>query len=306
MGFAKDTTQQGVGMEKRMLFILNPKAGVNRTYEPLLEALDLFTQAGYDLMVRNTTKPGDATAYVKAYGYDVDLVVCCGGDGTLNETIAGLMTLEPRPYLGYLPRGSTNDFATTLGISLNPVVATEAMLQHQPRAVDVGMWNQRSFVYVACFGAFTKSAYAAPQAMKNALGHFAYVLEGMKDLSSLRPYSMKVIADGEALDGDYLFGAVCNSTSIGGLMRLSDEMVALDDGQFELLLIPAPQTANDLQVLVRALLLQSYDSPGLVLRHVSQVQMETTEVIPWALDGEFAPSSPVVDIVNHRQAVEVL
>lgn len=293
-------------MDKKLLFILNPTAGVNRTFAPLFEALDLFTQGGYTLLVRNTTKAGDATEYVRRYGQEVDLVVCCGGDGTLNETLSGIMELDKKPCLGYLPRGSTNDFATSMGISQNPVIATEVMLSSQPQGVDAGLWNGRSFVYVACFGAFTKSSYSAPQAMKNVLGHFAYVLEGMKDLSSLRPYKIKVTADGEVLDGEYLFGAVCNSTSIGGLMRLDQRMVSLNDGQFELLLIPAPQTVTDLQNIVRALLTQTYNSQGLVFRHVSTVRVETQTPLPWALDGEYAPSEPVVDIVNHRQAVRIL
>lgn len=293
-------------MNKRLLFILNPTAGVNHTFAPLLEALDLFSQAGYDLIVRNTTKAGDATAFVLTYGKEVELIVCCGGDGTLNETLSGVMQLEQKPCLGYLPRGSTNDFATSMGISQNPVIATEAMLSATPHLVDAGLWNGRSFVYVACFGAFTKSSYAAPQAMKNVLGHFAYVLEGMKDLSSLRPYKIKATADGEVLDGEYLFGAVCNSTSIGGLMRLDHSMVALDDGQFELLLIPSPQTITDLQNLVRALLTQNYDSQGLIFRHVSAVHIETQENLPWALDGEYAPSTPVAHIINHQKAVRIL
>ncbi|WP_409967144.1 diacylglycerol kinase family lipid kinase [Bengtsoniella intestinalis] len=293
-------------MDKRLLFILNPTAGVNRTFAPLLEALDLLSQAGYALTVRTTTQVGDATNFVLQYGQKVETIVCCGGDGTLNETISGIMQLEHKPCLGYLPRGSTNDFATSMGISQNPVIATEAMLASMPRAVDVGLLNGRSFVYVACFGAFTKSAYSAPQAMKNVLGHFAYVLEGIKDISSLRPYKIKVTADDEILDGEYLFGAVCNSTSIGGLMRLDHLMVTLDDGRFELLLIPSPQTAIDLQNIVRALLTQNYNSQGLVFRHVSAVHVETQEALPWALDGEYAPSAATTHIVNHQQAVRIL
>lgn len=155
-------------------------------------------------------------------------------------------------------------------------------------------------------GAFTRTSYAAPQAAKNALGHFAYILEGMKDLNTLRPYQVKLTADGEVLDGEYLFGAVCNSTSIGGLMKLDPERVVLDDGKFELLLIPNPKTAAALQNLVLALLDQHYDREGLVFRHVSSLHLETEEELPWSLDGEYAPSVPTVDIVNRRQALAML
>ncbi len=175
-----------------------------------------------------------------------------------------------------------------------------------PRQLDIGRWNERHFVYVASFGAFTKSSYTAPQAAKNALGHLAYILEGMKDLNTLRPYQVRLTADGEVLDGEYLFGAVCNSTSIGGLMKLDPERVVLDDGKFELLLIPNPRTAQDLQNLVLALLNQEYDSQGLVFRHVSSIHLETEEELPWSLDGEYAASAPVVDITNCRQAMTML
>ena len=164
----------------------------------------------------------------------------------------------------------------------------------------------RSFVYVASFGAFTRTSYTAPQAAKNALGHFAYILEGMKDLNSLRPYKIRATADGEVLDGEYLFGAVCNSTSIGGLMRLAPERVVLDDGLFELLLVPNPTNAQELQDLVRALLNQEYDSHGLVFRHVAALHLETEDELPWSLDGEYAPSAPLVEVRTMPQCLTML
>ena len=216
------------------------------------------------------------------------------------------MQLEHPPLLGYLAQGSTNDFAASLQIPADPAEAARRMLSCRPRRLDVGLWNRHHFMYVATFGAFTRTSYTAPQAAKNALGHFAYILEGMKDLNSLRPYQVRITADGENLDGEYLFGAVCNSTSIGGLMRLDPQRVVLDDGKFELLLIPSPKTPADLQNLVMGLLEQRYDREGLIFRHVSSVHLETESAPAWSLDGEYAPSSPVVDIVNCHQALEVL
>ena len=187
------------------------------------------------------------------------------------------MRLDAPPPLGYLPQGTTNDFASSLQIPRTPASAAKNIVQNRMRELDIGRWNERSFIYVASFGAFTRSSYAASQAAKNALGHFAYILEGMKDLNTLRPYHIRLTADGEVLDGDYLFGAVCNSTSIGGLMKLDPERVVLDDGKFEMLLVPSPKTAADLQNLVLALLNQQYDSQGLVFRHVSSLRLETEE-----------------------------
>ena len=159
---------------------------------------------------------------------------------------------------------------------------------------------------MASFGAFTSTSYTASQAAKNALGHFAYILEGMKDLNSLRPYRLRIQADGDTLDGEYLFGAVCNSTSIGGLMKLDPERVVLDDGRFELLLIRCPKTPAELQNLVLAMLEQRYDRDGVIFRHVRSLHLETEEDLPWSLDGEYAPSMPSVDITNCQQALTML
>ena len=291
---------------RKLLMIVNPRAGKSKSHGPLFDAAAALSLAGYLLSIHVTSAPGDAAETARREGGRYDLVVAVGGDGTLNEVVSGLVQLRRPPLLGYLPQGSTNDFAASLRISGDPAEAAAAIARNVPRLLDVGFWNGRPFVYVASFGAFTRSSYAAPQNAKNALGHFAYILEGMKDLSTLRPYHVRLTAGGEVLDGEYLFGAVCNSTSIGGLMKLNPERVVLDDGLFEMLLIPSPKTAADLQSLVHALLNQQYDSQGLVFRHVSSIHFETEEELPWSLDGEYAPSAPAVDIENRRQALTML
>ena len=292
--------------QKKLLMIVNPSAGRSKSRGPLFDAAAILSQAGYLISIHTTACAGDAAETAAREGEQYDVIVAVGGDGTLNEVVSGVLRLEHPPMLGYLAQGSTNDFAASLHISSKPAVAAEAMVSAVPRQLDIGRWNERFFVYVASFGAFTKSSYTAPQAAKNALGHLAYILEGMKDLNTLRPYQVRLTADGEVLDGEYLFGAVCNSTSIGGLMKLDPERVVLDDGKFELQLIPNPRTAQDLQNLVLALLNQEYDSQGLVFRHVSSIHLETEEELPWSLDGEYAASAPVVDITNCRQAMTML
>ena len=263
--------------QRKLLFIVNPRAGRSKSRSPLFDAISVFSEAGYLTSLHKTSAPGDASVTAAREGEESDLIVAAGGDGTLNEVITGLMRLEKRPPLGYLPQGSTNDFAASLQISGNPVTAARAIVRNVPRMLDIGQWNERYFVY-----------------------------EGMKDLNTLRPYRIRLTADGEVLDGEYLFGAVCNSTSIGGLMKLDPERVVLDDGKFELLLVPNPRTALDLQNLVMALLNQQYDSEGLVFRHVSTLHLETAEDLPWSLDGEYAPSAAVVNIQNHQAALRVL
>lgn len=292
--------------DKKLLLIVNPRSGKIQSRSPLFDALGVFSDAGYLVKIHNTVGACDATETVAAEGANYDAVVCVGGDGTLNETVSGLMRLENPPILGYIPRGSTNDFAASLGIPRGTVQAARTAMAGEARRLDIGRWNRRYFVYVASFGAFVRTAYTASQDAKNALGHFAYILEGMKDLNTLRPYRLRITADGERLDGEYLFGAVCNSTSIGGLMKLDPERVVLDDGKFEMLLIPNPKTAIELNNLILALLNQEYDRGGLVFRHVSSIHMETEDEVPWSLDGEYAPAVPAVDIENRKQALSFL
>lgn len=290
-------------MAKKALLLVNPAAGKRQSREPLFDAVCVLSQAGYLVNVHLTTGRDDAAETVRREGAEYDLVLCSGGDGTLNETVSGLMTLESPPPLGYLPRGSTNDFAASLGISSQPAEAAEAVVRSPGRKLDIGCWNERYFAYVACFGAFTRSSYSAPQEVKNILGHFAYILEGVKDLNSLRPYRLRIQAEGETLEGEFLFGAVCNSTSLGGLMKLERNEVVLDDGQFELLLVRRPRTLPELQGILTALLNQNYRQEGLVFRRISSLTAEPEGEIPWSLDGEFAPGAQRVEIRNCRRAL---
>ena len=292
--------------EKKLLMIVNPRAGRNKSRGPLYDAAAIFSGNGYLVKIHNTVAPGDARDCARREGGHYDAVVAVGGDGTLNEVVTGLMKLDAPPALGYLPQGSTNDFAASLHLSQDPAEAAMTVAQSPGRRLDIGQWNRRYFVYVASFGAFTRSSYSAPQNVKNALGHFAYLLEGVKDLDSLRPYPIRLTADGESLDGEYLFGAVCNTLSIGGIVKLTPEQVALDDGQFELLLVPNPRTPADLQDLMVSFMNQDYAGKGLVFRHASSIHVESDEVLPWSLDGEYAPGVPSVDITNRPRALSML
>lgn len=291
---------------KKLLLIVNPRAGKSKSLAPLYEAIARLSAGGYLVHVRETAAPGDATRFARDIGPLFDTVACYGGDGTLNETISGLMQLAHKPLLGYLPAGSTNDFAATLHIPAVPYMAAEIITQGTPMALDVGRHNNRYFSYVASFGAFTKASYSAPQEVKNALGHFAYILEGIKSLDSLRPYHCRITADEETIEGDFIFGSVCNSTSLAGLVKLDPNRVRMDDGVFELVLLRMPRTLLDLTNLLVALNQMQYDDPGIFFRHASRVTVETADDIPWSLDGEYAPSSPVVNIENCHGAVRLL
>ena len=291
---------------KKLLFIVNPKAGKTKSQAPLFDAIARFSQAGYLVRLFITTRGGDACQAAAECGGDYDLVVCAGGDGTLNEVISGLMAVEKRPSIGYLPNGSTNDFATSLKLSSKPSIAAAAIASGRATHLDVGRFNTRFFAYVASFGALTKASYSASQAAKNALGHLAYILEGIGSLDSLRPYRAKIEADGEIFEGKFIFGAICNSTSLGGLVKLDPQKVEMDDGKFELLLLKMPKNPIDLQNLITGLLKMKYDMPGVIFRHVEYVKLTTEDNIPWSLDGEYAESCPVVEIENLPRAITLI
>ena len=293
-------------MAKTLLLIVNPRAGRTRSTAPLFDAAAHFSEEGYLVSIRRTRGRGHAAEIVEEEGAGFDRVVCCGGDGTLNETVNGLMRLTNPPPLGYIPGGSTNDFAASLELSPDALQTARRITASAGRALDVGTFNGRPFVYVASFGAFTKASYSAPQSIKNDLGHLAYLLEGVRDLSTLRPYRATVTTGEEIFDGDFLFGAVTNSTSVGGLMKLQREQVVLDDGRFEMLLIPNPTSAAGLQALIRSLVLQNFEGAGVIFRHVSAVTVQTPEGFPWTLDGEYGSGAETVEIRNLRQRLTFL
>ena len=294
-------------MEKRLLLVMNPCAGIKKANRYLPDLLRLFSDYGYVSTAYMTGKRGDGTEFARTHAAEADLIVCIGGDGTLNEVIEGLLKSGAGCPLGYIPAGSTNDFATSLKISSNVMQAARDIMEGRPRTIDLGSFNGRCFSYVASFGAFTEAAYSTPQEVKNMLGHLAYIFEGMKDLANIRPIHLRLETDsGNAFEDDYIFGAISNSTSIAGMMKLEREEVILDDGLFELLLVPHPQNAAELQNLIWALLNQQYNSGGLIFRHVSALHVETDEDLPWSLDGEYEPSQPTVDITNCQRALTML
>ena len=291
---------------KRLLFIYNPRAGQGKVSKNLPEIIQTFSYQSYLPSVHPTRGVGDATSVVRGIGRHYSRIVCCGGDGTLNETVRGVMKLASPPLLGYIPGGSTNDFAASLSLPADPVQAAARITASEGRKLDVGTFNGRPFVYVASFGAFTRASYTAPQSIKNDLGHLAYILEGVRDLSTLRPYPATVTTEEEIFDGEFLFGAVTNATSVGGLMKLQKEQVVLDDGLFELLLIPNPTNAMELQELIRALVMQDFTGGGVVFRHIPAVTVETPEGFPWTLDGEYGSGAERVEIKNLPRRLEFL
>ena len=271
---------------KKMLLVVNPYSGQKKAAKMLSEIIAIFNRADYAVQVYITAGPGDATGKVAQLCDEVDLVVCCGGDGTFNETISGLLQAGSQTPVGYIPAGSTNDFASSLHLPGDLLEAAREIVEGQPVAYDAGMFGNRVFSYVASFGAFTRTSYTTPQSIKNALGHTAYVLEGIQELSQIRNEHIKMIVDGEVVEDDFLFGAICNSTSVGGILTLDPEVVDLQDNKLEILLVRAPRNLAELHECILALQSQKYNCAMLTFRSATHIRIFADPEMPWTLDGE--------------------
>lgn len=250
---------------------------------------------------------GSGITATDALSPDVELIVCIGGDGTFNEVISGVVSVGAATPIGYIPAGSTNDFAASLGLSKNVVQAAQDIAAGKPVSYDIGRFRDRYFTYVASFGAFTKTSYATSQSVKNALGHLAYVLEGIREITSLHRYHVAVTLDDSLREeDDYIFGAVSNSTSVGGILTLDKNVVDMNDGLFELLLVKYPRNMSELAEVIKALTSQKYDSPSLIFRPAKKLSVAADPGMDWTLDGEFAKGSADVEIENLHSAVNIV
>ena len=291
---------------KKLLLIINPVAGRNQAQADLFKMVRVFSEHDCEVTVYPTQGPQDCTRKVLADAGRFDLVVCCGGDGTLNEMVSGMMQREEPVPMGYIPLGSTNDFAASLHLPSHVEEAALRCVEGTAFHMDVGSLNDRYFNYIAAFGAFTEASYATPQQIKNALGHLAYILEGIKSLGRLQPIHVRITADGETFEEDYLFGAVTNTVSLGGVLRLDPSRVLLDDGMYELLLVKNPQNPAEAQAMLSALMLQNYDGPLVRMLRASDILFESNHEISWTIDGEFGGSFSTTHILNNKNAVTLM
>jgi len=284
---------------KRMLFIYNPKAGKAKIRNKLTDIIDVFIRAGYTITIHSTQSRGDAKAVVKNRNKGFyDLVVCSGGDGTLDEVVAGMMQGGEKLPIGYIPAGSTNDFARSLGISGDMVKAAEEIVSGRIFPCDIGSFNQGVFVYVAAFGMFTEVSYITDQQMKNLLGHLAYILEGIRSLSSIKSYVMRIESEEMVIEGDFILGMVTNSLSVGGFKNITGKGVELDDGKFEVLLVKRPVTYVELDNTISSLVVPKFDSQCIQYFKTSRLKIYCEKEVSWTLDGEFGGEHREVLIEN--------
>lgn len=292
---------------KQMLFVMNPYAGMRKANRHLPDILALFNRAGYRVTAHMTADTGDCTEVTRELAGKMDLVVCAGGDGTFNEAVNGILLSGAEVPIGYIPCGSTNDFANTLKLSANVMQAAQDILDGAPRCYDAGLFRDRYFTYVASFGAFTRASYATPQNIKNALGHTAYILGGIQELSQIHTEHLRFeTEDGRVFEDDFLFGAVCNSTSVGGILTLDPRQVDMSDGRLELLLVRSPRDLAELNECIVALQKKKYNCAMITFLSASRLEVTAPPDMPWTLDGEKAEGSEHIVIENRHQAIRLV
>lgn len=291
---------------KKMLFVMNPYAGMRKANRYLADIIALFNRADYDVTTYMTAGPGDAIEVVERKAREMDVVVCCGGDGTFNETISGILRSGCDVPVGYIPAGSTNDFATSLKLSSNIMQAAADIVVGEPQRYDVGRFGNRYFSYVASFGAFTRASYSTPQSVKNALGHTAYLLEGISELSQIKKEHVRLELDGRVVEDDFLFGAISNSTSVAGILTLDPIKVDMRDGKFEVLLVRSPVDLAEISECIRAVQKQEYNCSMITFCSAEKIRVYANPDMAWTLDGEKEEGHEMVEVENLHHAVQII
>lgn len=296
---------------KKLLFVYNPRAGKEMLKPRLSDVLDIFVKAGYEVTVHPTQAYRDAYYQIKEYEVGkYDLIACSGGDGTIDEVATGMMKRREMGKdvvpVGYIPAGTTNDFAKSLHIPRKPLAAADNAVKGVPFPCDIGKFNDSVFVYIAAFGIFTDVSYETDQAVKNVLGHMAYILEGAKRIFNIPSYEIKVEHDGEVIEDEFIFGMVTNSRSVGGFSNMVGKNIVFDDGLFEVTLIKTPKNPIALQEIIAALLIEQVDTKHMYTFKTKKITFDSVEEIPWTLDGEFGGEQDYVEIENVQKAMEIM
>jgi YegS/Rv2252/BmrU family lipid kinase len=291
-------------MNKKLFFVFNPRSGKGQIRSQLLGIVDTFVKSGYEVTIYPTQEPEDALRKIPEVAEEYDLIVCSGGDGTLDEVVTGMMHSDTLIPLGYIPAGSTNDFAHSLKIPKAMQKAADVAVNGTPFPCDVGEFNGDYFVYIAAFGLFTDVSYMTSQNLKNVFGHVAYLLEGARRLYDIPSYFLEVEVNGEVIRDEFVYGMVSNSTSVGGMKNMTGKNVKLDDGEFEVTLIRMPQNPIQLnEILANLMMPKPIQTPYIYTYKTDHIKMSCEDYVPWTLDGEFGGEHKEVEITNHCRRI---
>ena len=300
-------------MQKRrkLLLIMNPRSGIMLAPKYLSELVERFSRAGFLTQILMTTASGDARQFAEEYGGEADVVAVSGGDGTLNEVIDGMITAGHKTEIGYIPSGSTNDFAASIGLTGSIFDCVDTIIEGNAEPFDIGCFNGRHFSYIASFGAFTSTSYSVPQTVKNMLGHTAYILGGIKDILSIKSVHARITTDRgtpaeKVLEGDYLFGAVCNSRSVAGILKLDKKEIDMNDGLMEVFLVRMPKDLIALNEIAINMLNGTLGSNQIDFFSAGHIEVDIQPGTHWTLDGEFEEGTDHCEIRAVESAIKLI
>ncbi len=292
--------------QKKLLFIANPRAGMGKIKNHLFKVVDILSKGGYEVTVYPTKKQLDAMNRIKEGIDEFEMLVVSGGDGTLNEVVNGVIASGADIPIGYIPAGTLNEWSSGLKISRNIEQAARDIVNGQERTLDVGLFDNRYFTYTASFGAFTEVSYSAEQDVKNVLGQAAYVFEGIKSIGNIKPIKLKLETEAKTVEGEFIFGAISNSMSVGGVLKLDENTVALNDGFFEVVLIRKPDSIADLQKIVDGILKKDFTKKGIEFMKAARITVCSDKKLDWTLDGEHARGEKVTKITNLQNRLKFI
>ena len=291
---------------QKMLFVYNPHAGKATIRGHLLDLIDIFTKAGYEVTAYPTQSQGDGERRVRERDDGYDIVVCCGGDGTLDEVVSGMMNSNVKVPIGYVPAGSTNDFAKSLKISSDPVQAAKDIVRGTPCPIDVGIFGKENFIYVVAFGIFTDISYSTSQKLKNKLGHSAYIISAFKELARVKPVKLAARIDGKVISGEFLYGQITNSRSVGGFRAIGVKDMSFSDGKFECLFIKKPKNPLELAKILTAIATNKMNPKLMYKCNAKEVVIVGKEPIPWTKDGEYGGTFKKIKTTNGHKAISIV
>ncbi|MBQ8134056.1 MAG: diacylglycerol kinase family lipid kinase [Clostridia bacterium] len=290
----------------KVLMIVNPRSGKLRPSFSARRIAEMFLNNNMEAGVYFTSPEYNADFLVREHEKDFDIIACCGGDGTLSETVSGMMEIKSKKPIGYIPAGTTNDLARSLRMATKPEKAAKVIITEKARPLDIGSFDDSYFVYIASFGAFTEVSYATSQKAKNIFGRFAYFFGAMKYMTKIQSHHINVEADGKTYEGDYAFGSVTNSTSVAGIFKFENDVVDFADGKYEVMLIKRPKNLFTAFAICMSMLNKTYKHKNIEFFHASDIRMTCDEPLDWAVDGEHKKGGKAVHIQNHPQAVNLI
>lgn len=293
-------------MNDKILLIVNPRSGRGKSKEVLFDIVDTLTHSGKTVTVYTTKQKKQTIDYIAENVQNYDTVAACGGDGTLNECFNGVIKSGVRVPIGYIPLGSTNDFATSLNLPLDHIEAAKVVAAGKSVPYDVGSLNGSYFTYIACAGAFAETSYLTAQNLKNKIGHSAYLLSAFKSISTLKKTTMEITTSDFTLKDDFLFTSFSNSLNAGVVLNFNSNDIKFDDGLFELLLVKMPKDIIDFTSLVKDILNANFNNKLIRLFKTSECHVKAEVGIGWSLDGEDGGITDEITLKVHPKAVDII